>query len=164
MSPLPPVSHCSASAKTFIDTEKSRRHSGRRRSLRSHRKSMEKSQTKKKAMMDSCHFCVCPYRYISNLRVLFSGVQGTFFNASKFRFSWGIISRKMRLLGNFLTLCFHQFGALFCVCIRSTFILKGTDMVKGLLHEWRLSCHCQLSVSKSIIVEDSYRVEAGFVS
>ena len=58
MSPLPPVSHCSASAKTFIDTEKSRRHSGRRRSLRSHRKSMEKSQTKKKAMMDSCHFCV----------------------------------------------------------------------------------------------------------
>ena len=25
MSPLPPVSHCSASAKTFIDTEKSRR-------------------------------------------------------------------------------------------------------------------------------------------
>ena len=48
MSPLPPVSHCSASAKTFIDTEKSRRHSGRRRSLRSHRKSMEKSQTKKR--------------------------------------------------------------------------------------------------------------------
>ena len=78
MSPLPPVSHCSASAKTFIDTEKSRRHSGRRRSLRSHRKSMEKSQTKKKAMMDSCHFCVCPYRYISNLRVFFKGFRGLF--------------------------------------------------------------------------------------
>ena len=71
---------------------------------------------------------------------------------------------KNETFGGFPTLCFHQFGALFCVCIRSTFILKGTDMVKGLLHEWRLSCHCQLSVSKSIIVEDSYRVEAGFVS
>ena len=42
MSPLPPVSHCSASAKTFIDTEKS------------HGFDHEKTN-QKKAMMDSCH-------------------------------------------------------------------------------------------------------------
>ena len=48
MSPLPPVSHCSASAKTFIDTEKSRRHSGRFVAFEAIEKAWKKAKPKRK--------------------------------------------------------------------------------------------------------------------
>ena len=155
MSPLPPVSHCSASAKTFIDTEKSRRHSGRLRSLRSHRKSMEKSQPKRKPWWIAAIFVYVLTGTFQTFGSFFKGFRGLFLMIQNPDFLEESFHEKWDFWEIFPTMCFHQFGALFCVCIRSTFILKGTDMVKGLLHEWRLSCHCQLSVSKSIIVEDS---------
>ena len=64
--------------KTFIDTEKSRRHSGRLRSLRSHRKSMEKSQPKRKPWWIAAIFVYVLTGTFQTFGSFFQGFRGLF--------------------------------------------------------------------------------------